>query len=78
LSELTQFSIDFALFGLAFQEDLFNLTLPLFSKDYKRDNRKAKMIRFLLLNAGPVDLEGVRYSNLGDRQSDQEFLIANW
>lgn len=36
------------------------------------------MIRFLLLNAGPVDLEGVRYSNLGDRQSDQEFLIANW
>ena len=67
LSELTQFSIDFALFGLAFKEDYFNLTLPLFSKDYTRNHRKAKMTRFLLMNAGPIDIDGIRYKNLGDR-----------
>ena len=57
---------------------MFNATLPLFSKDYNREHRKAKMTRFLLIAAGPIDLDGVRYNNLGDRQPEQEFLIANW
>jgi hypothetical protein len=54
LSELTQFSIDFALFGLARQEVFFNATLPLFSKEYNRENRKARSTRFLLMPAGPI------------------------
>lgn len=78
LSELTQFAIDFALFGLARQETFFNATLPLFSKDYNRNHRKARSTRFLLLPAGPIEIEGVRYKTLGDRQPDQEFWIANW
>ena len=32
--DLTQFAIDFALFGLARDEKMFNMALPLFSKDF--------------------------------------------
>lgn len=70
LSEITQFAVDFALFGLAYSEELFNQTLPLFSKDYNRTHRKSKMIRFVVQTAGPINFEGVRYKNLGDRNSD--------
>ena len=76
LSELTQFAIDFALFGLAYQQDLFDMAVPLFSKEFNRNNRKAQMTRFLIMNAGPVEMEGVRYKNMGDRQPDQEYLVA--
>ena len=78
LSELTQFGIDFALYGLAREEDYFNYTIPLFSKDYNRFNRKAKMTRFLLLTGGPVEMDGTRYKNMGDRQFEQEYNVANW
>ena len=66
LSEITQFGIDFALFGLATKEDMFNLTLPLFSKEYHRNRRKAKMTRFLLMPAGPIEFNGIRYKNMAD------------
>ena len=36
------------------------------------------MVRFLLIISGPVDIGGIRYKNMGDRQFDQEFEIANW
>lgn len=78
LSELTQFAIDFALFGLAREEKFFNATLPLFSKDYNRNNRKARATRFLLLPAGPIEMKDIRYKTLGDRAPDQEYWIANW
>ena len=78
LSELTQFAIDFALFGLAYDETLFEMAIPLFSKGFNRNNRKAKMTRFLIMNAGPVDIDGIRYKNMGDRQPDQEYLVAQW
>ena len=78
LSELTQYAIDFALFGLAREFEFFNYTIPLFSKDYNRFNRKAKLTRFLLFIGGPVDMDGVRYNNMGDRQSEQEYVVANW
>jgi hypothetical protein len=78
LSEITQFAIDFAFFGLATREDLFNITVPLFSKDYHRNRRKAKMTRFLLMPAGPIDFKGVRYKNVYDQSSSQEYFIANW
>ena len=67
LSEITQYGIDFSLFGLAYEEQLFNQAVPLFSKDFSRENRKAKMTRFLVMNAGPIDFDGVRYKNMGDR-----------
>ena len=35
------------------------------------------MIRFLVLNAGPIDIDS-RYKNMGDRSAEQEFIIANW
>lgn len=48
LSEITQFAIDLALFGLAYQEELFEYSLPAFSREYSRTNRKARMTRVLL------------------------------
>ena len=66
------------MFGLAYEEDFFQMTLPLFSKDYSRENRKAKMVRFLLLAAGPIDFAGIRYKNMGDRNPLQEYDVANW
>ena len=52
------------------------MAIPLFSKGFNRNNRKAKMTRFLIMNAGPVDIDGIRYKNMGDRQPDQEYLVA--
>ena len=72
LSELTQFSIDFAMFGLAYSQEYFDYTIPLFSTEYTRTNRKAKMTRFLLQNAGPIEFDGIRYRNMGDQNAVQE------
>jgi hypothetical protein len=68
LEEMTQFGIDFTLFGLAREEKLFNYAMPLFSKEFNREHRKAKMVRILLTMAGPIDMKGIRYSNMRDRQ----------
>lgn len=54
------------------------MSLPLFSKEFGKKNHKAKMVRFVLLPGGPVELDGVRYRNLGDRWSDQDYVISNW
>lgn len=78
LSDLTQYAIDFALFGLAYEQELFEYTKPLFSKDYTRTHRKAKAVRFLLLPAGPIEAGGVRYSHMRDRSEAQEFAVASW
>lgn len=76
MSELTQYAIDFAMFGLASSEQYFNFTIPLFSKEYSSTNRKAKMVRIILMVAGPIDINGIRYKNMGDRWPDQEYEIA--
>lgn len=70
ISELTQYAIDIALFGLAYDKRFFDYTIPFFSKDYSRGNRKAKKIRMLIQLAGPIDSYGIRYNNLGDRTAD--------
>ena len=67
LEEMTQFGIDFTLFGFAQEEELFNYALPLFSKEFNREQRKARMMRMVLTFAGPIELNGVRYSNMRDR-----------
>jgi hypothetical protein len=58
--------------------EYFNYTAPLFSTEYSIKNRKAKMVRMLLIVAGPIDFNGIRYKNFGDRWSDQEYYLANW
>ena len=47
----------------------WNLALPLFSKEFTRENLKAKMVRFVVVPAGPVEEDGVRYSHMRDRQA---------
>jgi hypothetical protein len=49
---------------------MYNLSLPLFSKEYNKTNRKAKMVRMVLIPGGPIQKEGVRYKNMGDRWSE--------
>lgn len=66
------------MFGLASSEQYFNFTIPLFSKEYSLTNRKAKMIRIILILAGPIEFNGIRYKNMGDRWPDQEYEIAQW
>lgn len=75
---MTQYAIDFALFGLARSDLLFNYTLPFFSKDYSKENRKSRMLRIILFVAGPIEINGIRYKNMGDRWPDQEYEIAQW
>lgn len=67
LEDLTQFGIDFALFGLAKTPDLFDHAIPMFSKEFNNQNRKAKMVRMLLTFAGPIHVNNVRYSHMFDR-----------
>jgi len=50
--------------------EFFNYTAPLFSTEYSIKNRKAKMVRMLLVVAGPINYDGIRYKNFGDRWSD--------
>lgn len=64
---MTQFGIDFALFGLAREEELFNYAMPLFSSEFNRVNRKAKMVRLVLTMAGPIQIDGTRFNNMRDR-----------
>ena len=45
ISEVTQYGIDFVLFGLSNTPELFNHAIPLFSKDFNINHRKAKMTR---------------------------------
>ena len=78
LTEITQYAIDFVLFGLSNDLELFNHAIPLFSKDFNIDHRKAKMTRMVLQVAGPVELEGIRYSHMRDRQEAQEYYVADW
>lgn len=78
LSEITQYGIDIALFGLASSESYFFYTIPFFSKEYNRFGRKAKKVRIVLQLAGPIDMNGVRYNNMGDRTADLEYEIASW
>ena len=77
-SEITQFAIDFALFGLAREEDMFNMTIPLFSKEFSRFSRKSKMVRALVIPGGPIEVDGDRFKNIGDRWSEQDFIISDW
>lgn len=67
LEDLTQFGIDFALFGLAQNVPLFNHAIPIFSKEFNNKNRKAKMVRMILSFAGPIHVNNVRYSHMVDR-----------
>jgi hypothetical protein len=78
LEEMTQFGIDFSLFGLAQDLEFFNHALPLFGAEYSRNNRKATMMRMAMTFAGPVDLDGIRFNNMEDRQEAQEFKVADW
>ena len=32
----------------------------------------------LLIVAGPIKYDGIRYKNFGDRWTDQEYYLANW
>jgi len=52
--------------------------VPLFSKDFTRTERKAKLIRVLVIPGGPIDYDGTRFKNMGDRWSEQDFLISDW
>jgi len=36
------------------------------------------MVRIILIPAGPIEFDGIRYKNMGDRWSSQEFEIAQW
>ena len=36
------------------------------------------MSRILLRPAGPIEFDGIRYKNMGDRSPEQEFKIASW
>ena len=74
----TQYGIDFALFGASQAPEYFNFILPLFSSDFTIRNRKAKKLRIMIQCAGPIDVEGTRYSTMRDRGEQQEFFIANW
>lgn len=76
VTELTQYAIDLVLFGLARSDANFNYTVPFFSKEYSKENRKAKLVRILLIVAGPIEINGVRYKNMGDRWPEQEYEIA--
>ena len=78
LEDLTQFGIDFVLFGLAQDSEFFEHALPIFGKEFNNTNRKAKMVRMLLSFAGPVEAYGNRYSHMRDRQEQQELYVADW
>ena len=56
----------------------FNYALPLFSKDFNLNHRKAKMMRMVIFAAGPLEINGIRYKTMLDRNEDQEYFIANW
>ena len=36
------------------------------------------MTRLVLQIAGPVELDGTRYSHMRDRDEQQEYLVADW
>lgn len=78
LEDMTQFGIDFVLFGLARNKEFFDHALPIFGKEFTKTNRKAKMIRILLSFAGPFEANGIRYSHMRDRQEQQELYVADW
>ena len=78
LQEMTQFGIDFALFGLASELEYFELAIPLFGSEFTRNNRKTKLMRMALTFAGPIEVNDIRFNNIEDRQETQEFFIANW
>ena len=79
LANITQEEIDDVLEQFAGAPDAYwNLALPLFSKDFSRTNLKAKMVRVVVRPAGPVEVDGVRYSHMRDRQAAQEFAVAEW
>ena len=73
LEEMTQFGIDFTLFGFAVEEELFKYAMPLFSTEFNREMRTAKMMRMVLTFAGPIEINEIRYSNMRDRTEAQEF-----
>lgn len=57
---------------------MFDYAMPLFSRGFTRKNRKAKLVRMGLIMGGPVELNGVRYSHMRDRQEAQELYVADW
>ena len=57
---------------------MFDYAMPLFSRGFTRNNRKAKLVRMGLIMGGPVELNGVRYSHMRDRQEAQELYVADW
>ena len=75
---MTQYGIDFVLFGLAKDHEFFEHALPIFSKEFSKTNRKSKKIRILLSFAGPFEFNGTRYSHMRDRQEQQELYVADW
>jgi hypothetical protein len=77
-SNITQYGIDFSLFGLTINMKNYYYALPLFSKDFNVTNRKAKMIRMVIFAAGPINVNGIRYKTMMDRIEDQEYFVANW
>ena len=66
------------MFGLASSEEFYNYTIPFFSKDYSATSRKSRMVRILLMVAGPIEINGIRYRNMGDRWPEQEYEMAQW
>jgi len=49
-------------------ESEFKHVEPLFSKEFTKDNLKAKMVRVVLVPGGPVEVNDIRYNHMRDRQ----------
>lgn len=77
-SEITQYAIDFALFIPARVQFVLELTQQLFSKEFVKDDRKAKMTRMIIRLAGPLEVNGIRYANMKDRIEEQNLFVNEW